>query len=132
MDMNMGNDSDYLKRHEHLDFNKVLKRGEPKLTIKTGEYVFEYVSSEGKLGSGQFNPTTSEYKILVYLIENHKNPVDTSSLIDRLNKPRRDAEGADQKQRVRDKIKAISDKLGQGLIKNTKQGYVIDCEIVRV
>ena len=131
MDMNMGNDSDYIKRHDYLDFNKVIK-SDSKLTIRTGNNIFEYLSPEGKLSSYQFNPSTSEYKILVHLIENHKNPVDTSSLIDRLNKPRRDAEGADEKQRVRDKIKAISDKLGKGLIKNTKKGYVIDCEIVRV
>ncbi|KXK09232.1 MAG: hypothetical protein UZ21_OP11001000290 [Microgenomates bacterium OLB22] len=127
----MGNDSDYIKRHEYLDLNKIVK-GEPKLTIKTGQFYFEYLSPEGKLGSGHFKPNTSEYKVLMFLEDNHKKPVDTTELIKLLNDPREEAEGADEKQRARDKIKPITGKLGKGLIKNTKNGYVIDCEIVRV
>ena len=127
----MGNDSDYLKRHDYLDFNKVIK-GEPKLTIKTRESIFEYLSSDGNRGSDEFKPKTSEYRILAYLVDNLHNPVDTSRLIDQLNDPRKDAEGSDNKQRVRDKIKAITRKLGKGLIKRTTNGYVIDCKVIRI
>lgn len=121
-------DSEFIKEHEYLAFDKTLKGADPKLTFKVRESIFEYLSSDGKLSSALFKPTTSEYNILTFLIK-HRSPVDTSELIGQLNDPRKEADGADDKQRVRDKIKAITKKLGKGLIEKTKDGYVIDCKI---
>lgn len=122
---------DYLKRHEYLSFDKTLKTTAPKLTIKK-EHTFEYLSPDGKTCSCQFNPSTSEYKILQYLIDNYPTPAETTKLILLLNKPRRDADSADPKQRVRDKIKAITKKLGNGVITKSIDGYAISCEIAKV
>lgn len=123
----MSNDGDYLKRHEYLTFDKSIT---PKLTIIVRESIFEYASTDGNTSSVQFKPTTSEYKILISLVGS-RDPINTSQLTNFLNEPRKDAEDADPKQRVRDKIKSINKKLGKDLIKRKADGYVIDCEIVR-
>lgn len=136
--MNMGKidktfaDSEFIKDHDRLNFDNILtKETEAKLTFKVNDSVFEYLSPEGNISSALFKPTTSEYKILTFLM-NHRNSVETSDLTEQLNDPRKEAEGADDKQRARDKIKAITKKLGKGLIKKTKDGYIIDCKIVRI
>lgn len=121
----------FVKEHEYLAFDKTLKTAEPKLTFKIHESVFEYLSPDGNLSSANFKPNTNEYKILTFLMD-RRNPVETAELIGQLNDPRKEAEGSDDKQRVRDKIKAITKKLGKGLIKKTKDGYVIDCKVVSV
>lgn len=121
----MKNDSDYFKRNEHLSFDKLLV---PKLTIYEEDCRFEFRSSYGKIQQGQFLPDTSEYKILMHLIENKHTPIDTTQLIPHLKPQRKDAD-ADDKQRVVDVISAIRGKLGKSVIKTTSKGYKVVSDI---
>lgn len=127
----------FLEKNEYLVFDKILatkaaKSVNPRLVIYESESIFEFTSSKSMTRRTEYLHTnTSEYKILMYLVENHRIPIEMSKLIDQLKAARTNANYSDKKQRVLDKITAIREKLGHELIKTTPKGYKIDCKIVR-
>lgn len=130
----MVNDSDYLKRHEYLAFDKntALKLATPKLRINAAKNEFQFTSSNGSANQKSFRRNTSEFQILMYLIDNHRIPVETGELIKKLKPRRKNTKYADPKQRVIDKITAIRKSLGTEVISTTPNGYIIECEILRI
>ena len=127
-----GNLPSFLEGKEYLAIDNTFPSTttKPKLVIKKDGAGLEFISSNGTKKMGLFRTETNEYKILMYLITNHRIPFQTGKLSDQLNVSRRNADDADKKQRVLDKITAIRKKLGEELIKTTPKGYVIDCEII--
>ena len=128
----------FLEKNEYLSFDKILPSQvaeevvKAKFVIYDDEFGFKFTSSKGITKTTNYLHTnTSEYKILMYLVENHRVPVEVSNLINQLIDPRRNSDEPDGKQRVLDKITAIRKKLGSELIKTTSKGYKIDCEITR-
>lgn len=69
-----------------------------------------------------FNPITNEYKIFTHFLQNNHKSVNYQDLIKELKSPRRLAEGADDKRRVKDVIDAIENKLGKDVIERIANG----------
>lgn len=99
------------------------------LLLRDGKTTF--TNQKGMVREATFVKNTSEYSILVFLAEHIGTPIETNTLISQLKSARENANYADEKQRVIDKIKAIRKKLGKEIISSTPNGYLLDCEVTR-
>ena len=120
----------FLELYEKLGKNVLDKRRGKLLISNDGQTT--YTSVKGTAKTAKFNKNTSEYLILDHLAMNPGIAVETTRLIDKLKTNRNNADYADPKQRVLDKIKAIRKKLGNEIITTTPNGYILDCEVVRM
>lgn len=101
----------------------------PRLTIDEAAGKFEYTTLNGKAKVAYFGKTTSEYAILMHLAQNPRTPYTSGDLSDHLEDPREGAEDADPKRRAKDIIQAIREKLDKDVVKTTKAGYLLGCEV---
>lgn len=76
-----------------------------------------------------YSRESNEVKILFHLLKAPSLCVPSKELCQLLNEPRADAEGASEKDRLRDIIKSIRNKFGKRLVETCSGGYLISLPI---
>lgn len=138
------NNSDYLKRNEGLDFEKILTPPTNNarvgvLTItnghKLGVVMVSYISTSQKPHEANFGIASNEYRLLNHLSNNPNKVFTAKQLGSVLKQVRQDVDVPDDERRVRDTIRQIRVKLNLNGNPNdpfvSSNGFGLMCKVER-
>lgn len=114
---------------KEISRRKTSTKGRRILTIDEEKNLFRFKSGDSNEKIKTFRKETNEYKVIKLLANNLGKTIGLKEIEKQLN-PLREQADASSKERIRDIVKSIRNKLGKEILTTKDGSYILDCEVI--